>query len=98
MPIWTWPVPSAPLESSGAVRISRRRRNWWIEMVYSTWRDANDAWLLQAEAASVGHAAELADFKAQHPQPRLEDFLIEMSPRRQRDHYQAAVRNSHHRC
>jgi len=80
---------TAPLESSGAVRISRRRRNWWIEMVYQTWRDANDAWLAARESGAFMQWED-DEYRAAYPEPRLKDFLIEMSPRRQRD-YQTAV-------
>ena len=35
---------TAPLATSGRFAFSRHKRNWWIETVFQTWRDANDAW------------------------------------------------------
>ena len=82
---------TAPLDSSGAVRISRpRRRNWWIETVYQTWRDANDAWLAARESDAFMQWED-DEYREAYPPPRLKDFLIEMSPKRQRDYQPAAL-------
>jgi len=55
-------------------------RNAWVEAVHDAWFWANHAWTLEAEAASSGHATELAEFAASHPRPRLGDFMRTLSP------------------
>lgn len=51
-------------------------RNWWRELVVSTWRSAYDAWQVEAERVAVGYATELADFKRSHPTPTLKATMI----------------------
>lgn len=43
------------------------------------WRCAMDQWDKDAEAASNGKAAELADYAAAHPKPQLRDFMVHLS-------------------
>lgn len=51
-------------------------RNWWREHVVSSWRDADDAWWLLAEANGIGYATETAEFRAAHPRPTLKSFMV----------------------
>lgn len=53
--------------------------NWWREMIVQTWRDAYDAWLADAERVTLGYAAELVDYKRDHPTPTLKAFMIGLS-------------------
>lgn len=52
--------------------------NRWVRSVWEAYTSAAHAWYLEAEAASCGHATELAEFAAAHPRPRYGDFLIDM--------------------
>lgn len=53
--------------------------NTWVQTVTDAWRSAMQAWELEAEAAAVGYATELAEFEAANPRPRLKDFMMHMS-------------------
>lgn len=55
-------------------------KHWWRELVVDTWFWANNAWEGQAEEASNGWATEMAEFRAEHSQPQLKHFMIELSP------------------
>lgn len=60
-------------------RDSRGRRigrNWWREWTVATWRDADDAWQLALEEASVGYATEAEEFRHNNPRPTLKATLI----------------------
>lgn len=54
-------------------------RHWWREMVVDAWRTANHAWELEAERVALGYATELAEYAAEHPRPRLQDFMVHLS-------------------
>ena len=61
-------------------RIGRRiGRNRWREAVTDTWRCADHAWWLAREAACNGWSTEEAEWTADHPRPRLGDFMVAMS-------------------
>jgi hypothetical protein len=49
--------------------------NWWLRDVMAAYSAAEHAWWLAAEAASNGWATELSEFAAEHPRPRLREFL-----------------------
>jgi hypothetical protein len=56
--------------TSGAVRIPRRRRNWWIEMVYTACRDAKDAWDAARESEAFMQRED-DEYRQAYPPPRL---------------------------
>ena len=72
--VLTWMIACAPRP-----RFSTDGKHWWRDLVTETYRAARDQWLLDAEAASVGYATELAEFRAAHPAPRLSDFMVALS-------------------
>lgn len=41
----------------------------------SSFNEAAEAWADRAEAASNGHATEMAEFKQEHPMPQLGDWM-----------------------
>ena len=49
--------------------------------VHDAWFWANHSWELEAEAYSNGHDTELQEFRTIKPQPRLKDFMVQMSQR-----------------
>lgn len=51
----------------------------WRQDCFDAWFMATHAWSLQAEAAAVGYATELAEFAEKHPRPRLGDFMEALS-------------------
>jgi len=55
------------------------RRHVWRETVVEAWSCAMHVWELDAEAASVGYATELAEWEETHPRPRLRDFMIHLA-------------------
>lgn len=57
-----------------------RRVHTWRNDVSEAWLLATHAWLLERERVAVGYATEMADFEANHPRPRLADFMSAMSP------------------
>lgn len=60
-------------------RLGRRiGRNWWRETIVDTLRCADHAWYLEAEAFSVGHQAELDEFRQLKPRPQLKAYLLSM--------------------
>lgn len=62
-------------------RLGRRiGRNPWRDLVWDHWHAADHAWFLAAEAATLGYATELAEYRAAHPRPNLGDFMRELSP------------------
>lgn len=72
--VLTWRIALAPRP-----RFSTGGRHWWREFVVDAFRAADHAWYLEAEAASVGYATELAEFAAEKPRPRLRDFMVHLS-------------------
>jgi hypothetical protein len=55
------------------------KQHRWRYDVTEAWFFATHAWLLAAEAATNGWTTELADFEANHPRPRLGDFMEALS-------------------
>lgn len=51
----------------------------WREQVYEAWVLATHAWLLERERVAIGYETEQDDFEANHPRPRLADFMDAMS-------------------
>lgn len=57
-------------------RLGRRiGRNRWREYVTDSWRCADHAWWLEAEATAIGYATELEEFRQEHPRPQLGRFM-----------------------
>lgn len=54
-------------------------RHWWRELVTDAWRCADHAWWLQREAIALGYETEMAEYAAEHPRPRLADFMVHLS-------------------
>lgn len=71
--VLTWMIALAPRPREP------QRRHWWRDLVTDAWFAADQAWQLEAEAASVGYATELAEFAALKPRPRLRDFMVHLS-------------------
>lgn len=57
-------------------RYVQRRRHWWRELITGEFYNANHAWELAAEAASLGYATEHAEYAAAHPRPTLKGFML----------------------
>lgn len=43
----------------------------------SAFDEASEVWKDQAEAASKGHATEMAEYKSEHPMPQLGQYMKE---------------------
>lgn len=69
----TWRIALAPRP-----RFSTGGRHWWRDYLTAAFSSATAAWELAAEAASNGWATELRDFEANHPRPRLRDFMVQL--------------------
>ena len=72
--VLSWMIALAPRpkpEPSG--------RHWWRELVTDAWRSANEAWERQLEATTSMYEAEVAEYAAEHPRPRLGDFMRHLS-------------------
>ncbi|KAB2809288.1 hypothetical protein F9L07_19810 [Pimelobacter simplex] len=54
-------------------------RNWWRELIVSSWSAADHAWWLHREAVAVGYATEEAEFAAEHPRPTLKAFMVTLA-------------------
>jgi hypothetical protein len=72
--VLTWMIALAPQRRAEPVG-----RHWWRELVTEAWSAALHAWWLEREAAAIGYATEQAEFEAQHPRPRLRDFMVHLS-------------------
>lgn len=72
----TWMLALAPRPQ---VRVSSPGHHWWREMVTEAWRCADQAWQLHREAVAIGYPTEMREFEAQHPRPRLGDFMVHLS-------------------
>lgn len=52
----------------------------WRDAVHEAWLLATQTWLLERERVAIGYETEQDDFEANHPRPRLADFMHAMSP------------------
>jgi hypothetical protein len=51
----------------------------WRETLMANWQAADDAWHAAREAACNGWSTEMAEWTADHPRPRLGDFMVALS-------------------
>lgn len=51
-------------------------RNAWRDMVTEAYTLARLAWEAEAEAATLGYATEMREYRRTHPSPRFRDFLV----------------------
>lgn len=70
----TWRIALAPRP-----RFSTGGRHWWREFVTDAWRSADHAWWLARESVAVGYPTEMSEYAAEHPRPRLRDFMVHLS-------------------
>lgn len=70
----SWRIALAPRP-----RAERTGRHWWREYVTDAWRSAMHAWERDAENVAMGYATELGEYAADHPRPRLRDFMEHLS-------------------
>lgn len=72
--VLTWSAALAPRP-----RVEPVGRHWWREWVTDAWRSADHAWWLAREATALGYDTEEREFAAEHPRPRLSDFMRHLS-------------------
>lgn len=72
--VLTWRIALAPRP-----RFSTNGRHWWRELVTAAWRSADHAWWLSREAIALGYRTEQLEHDAEHPRPRLGDFMRHLS-------------------
>lgn len=70
----TWRIALAPRP-----RFSTNGRHWWRDMLVDAFQAADHAWWLRREAEAIGYATEMKEFEAEHPRPRLKDFMVQLS-------------------
>ena len=63
----------------------RRKKNWWIQLVYDTWRSDWDDYQKRLEEASVGYATEASEFKERNPAPTIKRTMIGLKHNRMGD-------------
>lgn len=74
--VLTWMAIMAPRPQA---RVSAPGHHWWREYVTEEWRAAYQAWWLHREEVAIGYATEMREFEAEHPAPRLADFMRALS-------------------
>lgn len=72
--VTTWRIALAPRP-----RPPKTGRHWWRDYVVDAWRSAHHAWWLDAERVAMGYKTELAEYREQHPEPNLKDFMVHLS-------------------
>ena len=60
---------------------SRKRRHLWRETVTETFRLADEAWWVEAEAVAIGYETELKEFAELHPRPTLKEAMLALAGR-----------------
>ena len=55
----------------------RHHCSWWHSDLVESYRLAREAWEAQADAAAIGYATELAEYRLAHPPPTFRQWLVQ---------------------
>lgn len=62
-------------------RLGRRiGHNPWRDYITDCWRSADHAWWCRMETETSLYAAEVGEWRTEHPRPNLRDFMLACSP------------------
>ena len=71
--VLTWMIALSPRPAPAP------KRHWWRDLVTEAWSCADHAWQLHREQVAIGYDTEEREFAAEHPRPKLRDFMVHLS-------------------
>lgn len=52
------------------------RLNWWVRWIVDVWSDANLAWEMELEQATMLYPTEVREYAAANPRPTLKQTMV----------------------